>query len=892
MTKSLRRIGRHLAFVPVLAMATVTLTVLPAAPAAAGTLPPGFVLRDIETGLTGISAGGLGDGLTDFVHLPDESILVTGKYGKVMHVPRSGAPRQIADLPTNGGGDLGLTGIAIAPDYAASGTVYTARAVHGTGAGTGANGVLRVSRWTATTDQDGTPTGLTGEQIVVETYADATIHGIAGLVAASDGTLWVAIGDSAKLGVSPLALRAQNLDDLHGKVLHVNQDGTGVATNPYFDPADPGAARSKVYASGFRSPFRLAIDPVSGRPVVGDVGNGTFEEIDFVTSGNNYGWPCWEGNVRTAWNTYAECAGVSTALPLHAYRHTTSPYGINASVTGGVVYTGRSYPEEYRGAYFFGDYSDRLLWTMKFDERGVVTRPAETGGFGVEIGAPVKFGTVPTGGDIVYADIHSGKLRRLVYSPGNVAPDPEITATVDADTRTVTFDASRSTDPNGDPLTHTWSFGDGRTGTGERVSHTYAAGESFEVTLTASDGTLTGVATTTVYPGNHAPALTVAAPDPARTFAVGDLIEAQATATDPEDGQLPVRWAIQIVHCGSPAECHQHPGARQEGPRFHLAFEGHPGDSRLEVTAVATDSKGASTEHTFAVRPKQRRVTLHSTAAADFTIGDEQTSSGLFTVGTPLTIIAPERALDGVSTFSQWAEGSTDRVRQVTLPDVDQVYEVLYHSPIDRRYDSDAALRTLLGAPTGVEQGDAKVRWRTYARGRLYWSPTTGVHAMNGAILTKYLGAGGHLVLGLPTTDESKGSDGTGRYNLLDRNQGVYWHPNTGAHVVVGAIHTRYRALGAESRLGYPTTDEGDTATRTGRYNHFQRGTILWSPATGAWAVTGAIRSRYAALGYEKSYLGYPRTNEYSVTGGARSDFQHGYIFWNRATGQVTDRRY
>ncbi len=887
MAKVLRRVTLFSA----LATVAATLTVLPATPAAAATLPGGFVLRDISTGLAGISAGGLGDGLTDFAYLPDESILVSGKWGKIMHVPRTGAPRQIAMIPTNGTGDLGLTGFAIAPDYATSRTVYTARAVRKTGEGTGANGVLRLSRWTVTTDQAGTPTGLTDEKVVVETYADATIHGIGGLAADQDGTLWVTMGDSAKLGVSTLALRAQNLDDLHGKVLHVNPDGTGVPDNPYYNPANPRGVRSLIYASGFRSPFRLSLDPVTGLPLVGDVGNGTYEEVNFVTSGNNYGWPCWEGGVRTAWNTYPECGGVSTAMPMHAYRHSTSPYGINASVTGGTVYTGQSYPEQYRGAYFFGDYSDRLMWSLKFDAQGVVTRPVEAGGFGVEIGAPVKFGTVPTGGDIVYADIHSGKLRRLVYSPGNVPPEPEITATVDAATRTVTFDASRSTDPNGDPLTYAWQFGDGQTGSGVRVSHTYAAGESFEVTLTASDGSKTGTATTTVYPGNHPPTLTLRAPDLDRTFAVGDLVEAQATAADPEDGQLAVTWGIQVVHCSSPAECHQHPGARQDGPNFSLEFDGHPGDSRLEVTAAATDSKGAATEQTFTVRPKQRRVTLRTTAAADFTIGDEQTSSGLFTVGTPLTIIAPEVALDGFSTFSQWAEGSTQRIREVTLPDADQVYEVIYLSPIDRRYQSDAALRTILGTPTGPEQGDAKVRWRAYTRGRMYWSPATGAHAMNGAILAKYLSVGGHLVLGLPTTDETAGRDG-GRYNLLSGGRGIYWHSKTGAHSVVGAIHTRYRALGAEAALGYPTTDEADTASKTGRYNHFQRGTILWSSATGAWAVQGAIRARYAALGYERSYLGYPKSNEYAVTGGRRSDFQHGYIFWNRTTGQVTDRRY
>ncbi|MDQ3789803.1 MAG: PKD domain-containing protein, partial [Actinomycetota bacterium] len=529
--------------------------------------------------------------------------------------------------------------------------------------------------------------------------------------------------------------------------------------------------------------------------------------------------------------------------------------------------------------------------SMKFDARGVVTRTPEPAGFGVEIGAPVKFGTMPTGGDIVYADIRSGKLRRLVYSPGNVAPEPEITATVDADTRTVVFDATKSVDPNGDPLTYTWAFGDGQTGAGATVTHTYPAGESFEVALTASDGTKTGTTTKTVYPGNHAPALELQAPDVSRTFAVGDLVEATASATDLEDGPLTVTWGMQVVHCSTPAECHQHPGARQDGPAFGTRFEGHPGDSRLEITAVATDSKGASTERTFVVRPKQRRVTIQSNAAADFTIGDEQTSSGMFTVGTPLTIIAPQVALDGVSTFGKWADGSTNRVREVTLPDADQVFDVAYHSPIARRYSSDTTLPVRLGAPVGTEQGDATVRWQVYSKGRMYWSAATGVRYIKGGLLAKYLAVGGHLVFGLPTSDETAGKDG-GYYNLIARDRGIYWHAKTGAHTVVGAIHTRYRADGAEGALGYPTIDEGFTPSRTGHWCQFQRGTILWTAGTGAWTVRGAIRARYAALGYERSYLGYPKSNEFAVTGGRRSNFQHGYIFWNRTTGKVTDHRY
>ncbi|HEX6357513.1 PQQ-dependent sugar dehydrogenase [Actinophytocola sp.] len=925
----------------VLAVMAALLTVLPATTAAAApTLANGFVLRDIDTGLRGISSGGLGDGLTDFAYLPDETILVAGKYGKVMWLPRVGSPVQIANLPTNGTGDLGLIGLAVAPDYATSRAVYTARAVSATGPGSGANGVLRVSRWTATTDADGSPVGLADEQTVLQTYADYHTHGLTGLVAAADGTVWISIGDNAEyLGIPRASLRALDLNDPHGKLLHVNPDGSGVATNPYYDPANPGAPRSQVFASGFRSPFRFSLEPGTGRPVLGDVGAGAVEEVNLVTPGNNYGWPCWEGGQQTGWQEYPECAGVSTAKPLYSYPHVGG-----SAVTGGVFYTGDSYPTQYRGRYFFGDYVDQVLWTLDFDGRGVLTTSPETAGFGNGIGAPVKFGTVPTGGDVVYADIASGKLRRLVYAPGNSSPDPAITSTVEAAARTVTFDAAQSTDPNGDPLTYTWNFGDGGTGTGEQVSHVYpATQESFTVTLTASDpGGATATTTATVYPGNHAPELSLRAPDPAYTYAVGDLVAADASATDAEDGPVTVTWATDFVHCVAPADCHRHPGARQDGPAFRLTFDGHPGDSRLEVTAFATDSTGAITSSTFVVWPRQRRVTIDSTTPAAFSIGGETTSSGLFTVGTQLTITAPDQALDGVATFDRWGDGTTERVRTITLPDADQVVEVRYATPIDRRYDADATLRSSLGEPTAVEQGDATVRWRTYARGSMYWSPATGAHVMVGAIRWKYLSFGGHLVLGMPATDELAGAGG-GRFQLLARGQGIYWHPNTGVHVLIGAIHARYRAIGAEtSALGYPITDEGGapnarfnhfergsiywtpwygawelygavlgrwatlgggpalgfptgpegyTANRTGRIQHFERGTIFWSPATGAWEVVGAIRGRYAALGWERSYLGYPITGERAVPGGRRSDFQGGYIFYNSLYGWVVDVR-
>lgn len=936
---------RRIALLAVLvaALGLVATTDSHPASAAAQALPSGFVLRDMPTGMRPTVGSDPGDLLTDFAFLPDESFLAVGKFGKVTWASRTGETRTLGNLPTNAFGDLGLTGIAVAPDHATSRAVYTVRTVPDSGPDSGENGVFRLSRWTLALDDAGKPTALTGEQTIFQTSADFRVHGITGLVAAPDGTLWISIGDSADYRtVDPLALRALDVDDAHGKLLHLTADGAGVPGNPYYSASAPRAIRSLVYASGFRSPFRFSLEPGTGRPVLGDVGQARYEEVNLIAPGNSYGWPCWEGPAKTpGYRDLPECADKTGAAPLWYYLHVGG-----GSITGGVTYTGSSYPAQYRGRYFFGDYVHHNLWTLAYDAQGRLTTPPEPGGFGTDLGFPVKIDRMPTGGDIVYADLRAGVLRRLVYAPGNQPPTAVITSTADPATRTVTFDASRSHDPNGDTPTYHWDFGDGATADGERVTHTYAAGqESFTVRLTATDPQgESGTAQATVYPGNHAPELTLSAPDPAQRFAVGDVVSADASATDAEDGAVQVSWATVVVHCADAASCHQHPGGAQEGPQFRLDFEGHPGDSRLEVTAIATDSVGATTSQTFTVRPKQRRVTIQSTVDAGFTIGDEQTSSGLFTVGTPLTIVAPAQALDGVATFEKWGDGSTNRVRQLTLPDADQTLSVEYRTPIDRRYAADAAVRAALGAPSDVEQGDANVRWRVYANGRMYWSAATGAHTIMRDVLAGYLRGGGHPSLGLPTIDDAAGANG-GRYVLLSGGRGVYWSAATGAHYVAGSIHLRYRAMGADrSSYGYPTTDQrrvtngyynnfargaiyakngkpahnlsgailakwtaqggvtgrlkfpttniSVTADRRGYYCHFEGGSIYWSSATGAHSVTGGIRTRWRALGAERSYLGYPRTDEFRTSAGTRQNYQHGYITWNRTTGKIIDRRY
>jgi uncharacterized protein with LGFP repeats len=106
---------------------------------------------------------------------------------------------------------------------------------------------------------------------------------------------------------------------------------------------------------------------------------------------------------------------------------------------------------------------------------------------------------------------------------------------------------------------------------------------------------------------------------------------------------------------------------------------------------------------------------------------------------------------------------------------------------------------------------------------------------------------------------------------------------------VCGAIRQKYQELGGPTGfLGYPITDELATPDGRGRYNHFANsGSIYWTRSTGAWSVHGAIQAKWASLGWERSCLGYPISDEYGIKGGRQSRFQNGtisYIFTTRRT--------
>jgi hypothetical protein len=220
---------------------------------------------------------------------------------------------------------------------------------------------------------------------------------------------------------------------------------------------------------------------------------------------------------------------------------------------------------------------------------------------------------------------------------------------------------------------------------------------------------------------------------------------------------------------------------------------------------------------------------------------------------------------------------------------------------IEQHYYDLGGPGSLLGAQLTGEMvaPDGAGRFTNYQNGAIYWTPGTGAWEVHGAIKLEWAATGWERgPLGYPVTDELPTPDGVGRFNHFQASS-IYWTPDTGAHEVHGAVRASWAASGWErGPLGYPLTDETPTPDGRGRYNHFQAGSIYWTAVTGARIVRGEIHRRWAELGWERSPLGYPLTDELGTPDG-RGRFNHfegGSVYWSPASGghvvypQIRDR--
>ncbi|MBF6164335.1 esterase [Streptomyces gardneri] len=196
-------------------------------------------------------------------------------------------------------------------------------------------------------------------------------------------------------------------------------------------------------------------------------------------------------------------------------------------------------------------------------------------------------------------------------------------------------------------------------------------------------------------------------------------------------------------------------------------------------------------------------------------------------------------------------------------------------------YQAAAGPTGVLGLPTSEERApaDGRGRFQTFQHGSLYWTPQTGAHMVRGAILEEWAKQGFERgPAGYPIAPEIRTPSRDGAVQAFE-NGPFYYSQGTGVHRVQGLIFDKYAQLGFEnSPLGFPLAEE-QALRDLGRFSRFEGGNIYWSPVSGAWAVrNGPILDAWRETGYENGKLGYPTGDEFPISEGLQQNFQGGFI--------------
>jgi glucose/arabinose dehydrogenase len=251
--------------------------------------------------------------------------------------------------------ERGLLGIALDPDFANNPYVY----IYYTAKNPAHN---RISRFRIAGDAATGPENVLLDLNTLGALRSGGWHNGGSIRFGKDGKLYIATGNNAIQNYS------QSMDNLLGKVLRINPDGGIPEDNPFYKTAT-GNNRA-IWALGLRNPYTGDIHPVSGKFLVNDVGDGSFEEINEGKSGSNFGYPKTEGRAGSAptglTGTYGD--------PVSAYTHSDG-----CAITGGSFYhpASNTFGAEYADLYFYSDYCNG--WIKTLNTNGNVVKSFATG---------------------------------------------------------------------------------------------------------------------------------------------------------------------------------------------------------------------------------------------------------------------------------------------------------------------------------------------------------------------------------------------------------------------------------------------------------------------------------------------------------------------------------
>ena len=251
-------------------------------------------------------------------------------------------------------GERGLLGLAFDPNYASNGLFYVYLI------NTSGNTEIRSYHVSANPN---VADAASATPIITIPQPAASNHKAGWLGFGPDGYLYAALGDGG--GGGDTFHTGQNINDLLGNVLRLDVHGDafpGDATKNYAIPADNPfvgtAGADEIFAFGLRNPWRNSFDRALGTFYIADVGQDHWEEIDIGQKGANYGWNTFEG--PDLYPGGDPLTGGPAVAPIYAYDHT-----VGHSITGGYVYRGEG--EALQGQYFFADFIQNKVFTLRFN---------------------------------------------------------------------------------------------------------------------------------------------------------------------------------------------------------------------------------------------------------------------------------------------------------------------------------------------------------------------------------------------------------------------------------------------------------------------------------------------------------------------------------------------
>jgi glucose/arabinose dehydrogenase len=612
--------------------------------ALSATPPTGLVETTLATGI---------DSPTAMAIAPDGRIFVCSQTG-ALRVIKNGVllPAPFVTLPVDSAGERGLLGIAFDPDFATNQFVYLYRTI------AGISPHNRVSRFTA----NGDVVAAGSEKVILDLdpLSSATNHNGGALHFGPDRKLYIAVGDNAN------GSNSQTLNNLLGKILRLNPDGTIPSDNPFSQQV---GGRHEIWAMGLRNPFTFAFNPTTGLMYINDVGLNTFEEIDLGQAGANYGWPSTEGPTSNA----------SFKSPIYYYAHSDG-----CAITGGAFYTPTTpqFPSSYEGKYFFADYCSGFIRTLDPSTKAV-------SGFATGASSPVDI-QVGADGSLYYLARGTGSVMQISSSE-NLAP--AITTQPASKTVSVGSPATFSVAASGPaPLSYQWLRNGANISGATLASYTFPNtalsdnGAQFQVRVTNSHGSKLSATAVLTVTANRPPSAQILTPAAGTTYFGGMVINYSGSAVDPEDGTLPpsaFTWQIDFHH-----DTHLHPflpattgsktgtvtipdrGETSANVFYRLILTTK--DSGGLVTTIFRDIIPQTSQMTFATDPAGLQISLDGAPSVA-----PQTVTGV--AGIKRTIAAPSPQIkDGFTyTFKSWSDGQSAS-HEISTPIANTTYTATF----------------------------------------------------------------------------------------------------------------------------------------------------------------------------------------------------------------------